>query len=98
MSVSVLFDDQVKVLAFVLPSDMGVYVWWMLAFKATIRTLVLGLPATSRTQMRVQRTFVLVTLRTSWTDVMPRLSLVHRTSDLDREGRIHEATSRDVSL
>lgn len=48
--------------------------------------------------MSVQSSFVLVTLRALGANVVPRLHSIHRVSFLDRERRVHEASSGQMPL
>lgn len=95
---TVWFDYQEKILALMPPSNMRVDVGGVFAFQTAIRALELGLATTRGTQVRVKCAFVLVTLRTRRANVIPRFQSIHIMTHLDREGRIHKATSVQVTF
>jgi hypothetical protein len=95
---AVLLNYQKEILAFMLASNMRVNVGRMFAPQATIRTLKFGFTTTCSTQMRVERTFVLVALRTLRAHVLPGLHLVHAAPHFNRKGWILEAASGQVAF
>lgn len=78
--------------------DVRVNVGRVFALQAAIRALELGLAAARGTQVCVQRALVLVALRASRANVVLGFYFIHTAPHLDREGRVHEAASGQVTL
>lgn len=91
-----LVDDQEEILALVPSPDVRVYVGRVLAPEAAIRAAEFRLPAAGSAQMGVQRSFVLVPLRTVRANVVPGLHHVHHVPVLHAERGVHEAALGDV--
>lgn len=93
-----VIDYQKEILALVLASNVSVNVWRVFALQVTIRALEFRLAAARDTQMRVQRTLVLVALWTLWAHIIPGLHYVDVAPLLNGEGRIHEAASGQMTF
>lgn len=81
-----------------LASNVRVNIRWVFALQVAVWTLEFRFAAARDTQMRVQRTFVLVALRALWAYIISGLHFVETAPFLNREGWVHEATSGQMAF